>query len=186
MPYLDIPLQHASPRILKAMKRPANTENTLERLAKWRAICPDITIRSTFIVGFPGETDEEFDNTTSIMEEFKYNMAYIAQYSPRPGATSSRWEDDVPKEEKKERYHRLTSELRSSAHEYNLGLVGKTIKVLVRGHDRKEGYLSAYTEGRIVARFASSNENLIGEFVDIKITSAASLSIEGELEKHYD
>jgi tRNA-2-methylthio-N6-dimethylallyladenosine synthase len=108
-------------------------------------------------------------------------MVYIAQYSPRPGATSSRWADDISKEEKKERYHRLTSEMIVYTSIYNNELIGSTVKVLVRGNDRKSGYLSAYTEGRIVARFASDNNDLIGKYVNIKITSSAALSVEGEV-----
>jgi tRNA-2-methylthio-N6-dimethylallyladenosine synthase len=73
-----------------------------------RRLIPEATLFTDIIVGFTGETEKEFENTMKIMEEFKYNMAYIAQYSPRPGATSSRWDDDVPKDIKKERFHRLT------------------------------------------------------------------------------
>jgi tRNA-2-methylthio-N6-dimethylallyladenosine synthase len=115
------------------------------------------------------------------MEEFKYNMAYIAQYSPRPGAASSRWADDIPKEIKKDRYHALTEELMKHSLEYNQNQVGKTVKVLVRGKDRKEGYLSALTEGKIIVRFASDDESLIGEFVHVRIDSAVPFSTEGEL-----
>ncbi len=183
---IHLPVQSGDDNVLIRMNRNHSMQKYRDIVATIRTLIPQATLFTDIIVGFTGESEEEFENTFKIMKEFKYNMAYIAQYSPRPGATSSRWEDDVLKEDKKDRYHRLTSQLTTYAHEYNLGLVGKTIKVLVRGNDRKEGYLSAYTEGRIVARFASSNENLIGEFVDIKITSAASLSIEGELEKHYD
>jgi len=146
-----------------------------------RRLIPEATLFTDIIVGFTGETEAEFENTMKIMEEFKYNMAYIAQYSPRPGAASSRWADDVPKEEKKERYHRLTTEMMKHSLVYNKELIGHTMKVLVRGNDRKAGYLSAYTEGRVVARFASDNNDLIGQYVNIKITSAAPLSIEGEL-----
>ncbi len=108
-------------------------------------------------------------------------MAYIAQYSVRPGAASSRWEDDIPKAVKKERYHRLTEELTKHSLVYNQELIGKTVEVLVRGRDRKAGYLSGYTEGKLVIRFASEDENLIGQIVKVEIRSATSLSLEGEL-----
>ncbi|RLD44117.1 MAG: tRNA (N6-isopentenyl adenosine(37)-C2)-methylthiotransferase MiaB, partial [Bacteroidetes bacterium] len=117
---------------------------------------------------------------------FKYNMAYIAQYSPRPGAVSSKWADDIPKEVKKERYHKLTGELMKHSLAYNKGLIGKTFNVLVRGEDRKTGYLSALTEGRIIVRFASEDKSLIGQFVQVRITSAAPFSTEGELVKVID
>ena len=108
-------------------------------------------------------------------------MAYIAQYSPRPGATSSRWADDIPKEVKKERYHKLTEDLKKHSHAYNKNLIGKEVKVLVRGKDRKEGYLSALTEGKIIVRFASDDEGLIGEYARVRISSAVPFSTEGEL-----
>ena len=115
------------------------------------------------------------------MEEFKYNMAYIAQYSVREGAVASRWEDDVPKEMKRQRYHRLTEELMKHSLVYNQALVGTTVKMLVEDFDRKNGYLTGHTEGKIVIRFASQDESLIGQIVNVKVTSASALSIEGEL-----
>jgi len=115
------------------------------------------------------------------MSEFQYNMAYIAQYSPRPGAVSSRWIDDIPKEVKKTRYHMLTEELMKHSLAYNQNLIDKTMTVLVRGKDRKTGYLSALTEGKIIVRFASENQDLIGKFVQVKIQSAAPFSTEGNL-----
>jgi tRNA-2-methylthio-N6-dimethylallyladenosine synthase len=133
------------------------------------------------IVGFTGETDEAFENTRKIMNEFKYNMAYIAQYSVRPGATSSRWADDVPREVKNARFHQLSQDLRKHAAMHNRRMIGKTFRVLVTGNDRKEGYLSALTEGKIVCRFASGDETLVGNFVHIKIQSSTDFSVEGEL-----
>jgi ribosomal protein S12 methylthiotransferase len=107
LPYLDIPLQHASSRVLKAMKRPANGENTLARIQKWRSICPDITLRSTFIVGFPGETDAEFDELLDFLESAQLNRVGCFQYSPVEGARANALPDPVPDEVKAERYHRF-------------------------------------------------------------------------------
>ena len=115
------------------------------------------------------------------MEEFKYNMAYIAQYSVRPGAVASTWADDVPKETKKKRYHILTDELMKHSLVYNQGLVGKTLKVIATGFDRNSAYLTGYTEGKIVIRFKSNDKNLIGKIVNVEVTSATPLSIEGNL-----
>lgn len=179
---IHLPVQSGDDKVLIRMNRNHSIQKYRDIVKTIKRLIPQATLFTDIIVGFTGESSEEFENTFKIMEEFKYNMAYIAQYSPRPGATSSRWDDDIPKDEKKSRYHKLTSELTKYSHAYNLTLVGCTKKVLVRGHDRKEGYLSAYTEGRIVARFASKDKSLIGKFVDIKITSAAPLSIEGELD----
>lgn len=178
---IHLPVQSGDDDVLDRMNRKHSMQKYREIVATIRKLIPQATIFTDIIVGFTGETEEEFGNTLKIMEEFKYNMAYIAQYSPRPGATSSKWADDIPKEEKKERYHRLTSEMTKYTHTHNSNLIGKTIKVLVRGNDRKSGYLSAHTEGRIIARFASTNNELLGKFVNIKITSAALLSVEGEL-----
>ncbi len=178
---IHLPVQSGDDMVLRRMNRNHSMERYRDIVKTIKRLIPQATVFTDIIVGFTGETDNEFVNTFNIMQEFKYNMAYIAQYSPRPGATSSRWEDDVPKEIKKDRYHSLTQELMKYSEEYNHKLVGSTMKVLVRGNDRKQGYLSAYTEGKIVARFASNNNELIGNFAEIKITSAAPLSIEGEL-----
>lgn len=117
------------------------------------------------------------------MEEFKFNMSYTAIYSPRPGATSHRWADDVPLEEKKRRLHVLTEELRKHNRVANHHMIGKTVRVLVRGEDRKPGYLSALTEGKIIIRFPREDYDLTGQFADIRITSSSDFSMEGELVK---
>ncbi len=181
---IHLPVQSGDDKVLVRMNRNHSISVYRDIVNSIRRLVPDATIFTDIIVGFTGETPEEFENTIGIMGEFKYNMAYIAQYSPRPGATSSRWADDIPKEVKKERYHRLTSEMTKYTQLYNNKLIGTTQKVLVRGTDRKEGYLSAITEGRIVARFKSNDNGLIGDFINILITSAAPLSIEGELIKN--
>ena len=103
LPYLDIPFQHGSPKVLKAMKRPAHAENTLERIQKWRSICPDITLRSTFIVGFPGETDQDFDILLDFMKEAQLDRVGCFTYSAVDGATANELEGAVPEEVKKER-----------------------------------------------------------------------------------
>lgn len=107
LPYLDIPLQHASTRVLKAMKRPASSENTLQRIASWREVCPEITIRSTFIVGFPGETEEEFEELLDFLEEAQLDRVGCFQYSPVEGAKANELADPVPDAVKEERYHRF-------------------------------------------------------------------------------
>ncbi len=178
---IHLPVQSGDDSVLVRMNRNHGMGRYREIVATIKRLIPQATLFTDIIVGFTGETEEEFMHTMDIMEEFKYNMAYIAQYSPRPGAASSRWADDVPKDEKKERYHRLTDEMMKYSLEYNQQLIGKTLKVLVRGNDRKENYLSAYTEGRIVARFYCPRTDLVGKYVHIKITGAAPLSIEGEL-----
>ena len=107
LPYLDIPLQHASQRVLKAMKRPACAENTLQRIRYWREICPDITLRSTFIVGFPGETEEEFTELLDFLEAARLDRVGCFQYSPVEGARANELANPVPQHIKEERYHRF-------------------------------------------------------------------------------
>ncbi|MFZ4462568.1 MAG: MiaB/RimO family radical SAM methylthiotransferase [Bacteroidales bacterium] len=178
---IHLPIQSGDEHVLLRMNRKHSMEKYREIIHSIRRLIPQATIFTDIIVGFTGETDEHFENTRKAMEEFGFNMAYIAQYSVRPGAASSRWEDDVPKETKKTRYHILTEELTKHSLQFNRKLVGQTLRVLVRGRDRKEGYLSALTEGKIVVRFLSNDISLIGKIVTIQVKSAASLSIEGEL-----
>ncbi|MCF3097053.1 30S ribosomal protein S12 methylthiotransferase RimO [Aeromonas australiensis] len=107
LPYLDIPLQHASPRILKLMKRPGTVERTLERIQKWREICPEITLRSTFIVGFPGETEEEFQMLLDFIDKAELDRVGCFKYSPVEGAKANELPDPVPEEIQEERFQRF-------------------------------------------------------------------------------
>lgn len=107
LPYLDIPLQHANTQILKAMKRPASSENTLKRIASWRSICPEITLRSTFIVGFPGETEAQFSELLHFLEEAQLDRVGCFKYSPVTGAAANQLANPVSEELKEERYHRF-------------------------------------------------------------------------------
>lgn len=107
LPYLDIPIQHASRRILKAMKRPASSDDTLQRIIKWREICPNITLRSTFIVGFPGETEEEFNELLEFLKAARLDRVGCFKYSDVEGASANDLPDHVPEEVKEERFHRF-------------------------------------------------------------------------------
>jgi tRNA-2-methylthio-N6-dimethylallyladenosine synthase len=178
---IHLPLQSGDNKVLIRMNRKHSYEDYRNIIANIRKILPQATIFTDIIVGFAGETDEQFENTRKAMEELKFNMAYIAVYSPRPGVASSRWDDDVPMHVKKHRLHILTEELVKSSQNYNNTLMGREIKVLVTGHDRKPGFLSGITEGRIVVRFQAGETIQPGTFVWLKITSAASYSVEGEL-----
>ncbi|MCE4564828.1 tRNA (N6-isopentenyl adenosine(37)-C2)-methylthiotransferase MiaB [Maribellus sp. CM-23] len=178
---IHLPMQSGDDKVLMRMNRKHNMEKYRHIVESIRRIIPQATLFTDIIVGFTGETDEQFNNTRKAMEEFQFNMSYTAIYSPRPGATSHRWDDDVPLEEKKRRLHILTEELRKHNFPYNNRLVGKTVRVLVKGDDRKEGFLSGHTEGKLIVRFAAENESLVGQFVDVKITSASDFSMEGEL-----
>ena len=136
LPYLDVPFQHASPRILKLMKRPANAENTLARIRAWRAICPDITIRSTFIAGFPGETDAEFEQLLTFLDEAQLDRVGCFAYSPVDGAAANALPDPVPQEVREERQARfMQTQARISAARLQRK-IGRTLQVLV---DRIDG-----------------------------------------------
>ncbi len=178
---IHIPIQSGDEAMLQRMNRHHNLERYRHIIQTIREKLPTATIFTDIIVGFTHETEEEFENTRKAMDEFKYNMAFIAQYSVREGAAASKWEDDVPKEVKRQRYHRLTEELMKHSLVYNQGLIGQTVKMLVETQDRKNGYLTGHTEGKIVIRFASKDTSLIGQIVNVKVTSASPLSIEGEL-----
>lgn len=178
---IHLPIQSGDNDMLQRMNRKHTLDDYRHIIHTIRTLIPRATIFTDIIVGFTGETEEEFENSRRAMEEFKYNMAYIAQYSVRPGAVASAWADDVPKSVKKARYHILTDELMKHSLVYNQQLVGKTLRMLVRERDRNVRYLSGYTEGKIVIRFKSNDDNLIGQMVNVRVTSATPLSIEGEL-----
>ncbi len=178
---IHIPIQSGDDKVLIKMNRKHNLEDYRHIIHKiWNTI-PQATIFTDIIVGFTGETDEQFENTRKAMEEFKYNMAYIAVYSPRPGAASSRWEDDVPHAIKKERLHTLTNELTKHTLVYNQKMIGKTYRVLVTGEDRKSGFLSGLTEGKLIVRFKSAETINVGDFINVKITSVTDFATEGEM-----
>lgn len=178
---IHLPLQSGDEKVLIRMNRNHGMDRYRDIVTSIRKILPEATLFTDIIVGFTGETEEQFLNTQKALEEFGYQMAFIAAYSPRPGAASSQWADDVPLEEKKSRLHRLTEVFKASSLAYNQAQVGKTLRVLVERPDRLGGHLSGRTEGRILVRFASDRKDLEGKFVQLKITSAIPLAMEGEL-----
>jgi len=131
LPYLDVPFQHASRRILKLMKRPANAENTLERIRAWRAVCPELTIRSTFIVGFPGETEAEFAELLAFLEEAQLDRVGCFAYSPVQGAAANLLPDPVPDEIKEERRARFMALQETISAQRLKRKIGNTLTVLV-------------------------------------------------------
>jgi ribosomal protein S12 methylthiotransferase len=131
LPYLDVPFQHSNSRILKAMKRPASAENNLERIKAWRAICPDITIRSTFITGFPGETEAEFEELLEFLEEARLDRVGCFPYSPVEGAAANDLHGAVPDEVREERRRRLMDVQEDISAERLAAKIGREITVLV-------------------------------------------------------
>ena len=150
LPYLDIPFQHASPKILRAMKRPANEARVLERLKGWREICPDIAIRSTFVVGFPGETEEDFAYLMEWLEEAQLDRVGAFRFEPVEGAAANALPDQVPEELKEDRYARLMALTARISAEKLAAKVGKTLDVIIDkvdpprsgegDHNREDGY----------------------------------------------
>ena len=131
LPYLDIPFQHASPKILRAMRRPANDARVLQRIAGWREICPDIAIRSTFVVGFPGETEEDFQYLLDWLEEAQLDRVGAFRFEPVEGAAANALPDPVPEEVKQERYERIMALSARICAAKLAAKVGKTIDVLI-------------------------------------------------------
>src|SRR3989338_5850204 len=152
LPYLDIPFQHANPRILKLMKRPANTQNNLERINAWRDMCPEITIRSTFIVGFHGETAQEFEELLEFLQQAQLDRVGCFKYSPVAGAKANELPDAVPEEIKEQRWHQFM-ELQSEISANKLKQkIGSTMAVLV---DRVE-------DNQVIARSAADAPEIDG------------------------
>jgi ribosomal protein S12 methylthiotransferase len=152
LPYLDVPFQHASPRILKLMKRPANAQNNLDRIRAWRSACPDLTLRSTFIVGFPGETAAEFDELLEFLESAELDRVGCFAYSPVDGAAANSLPDPIPGEVKEERRARFMAAQAKISARRLAAKVGQTFDVLV---DSVEG-------GRAIARSAADAPEIDG------------------------
>jgi ribosomal protein S12 methylthiotransferase len=135
LPYLDIPFQHASPRVLKAMRRPANQEKTLDRIAAWRKTCPDLALRSTFIVGFPGETEAEFEELLAWLKEARIERAGCFRYEPVQGAAANALGDPVPDAVKEDRWNRFMAVQNEISATIMASKVGREVDVLIDGID---------------------------------------------------
>lgn len=146
LPYLDIPFQHASPRILKLMKRPAAAERTLERVKKWREMCPELVIRSTFIVGFPGETEEDFQMLLDFLREAKLDRVGCFKYSEVEGAKANDLPDPVSEEVKQERFERFMSLQQAISTEQLKSRIGTQMKVLIDEVDEEGAIGRSYAD----------------------------------------
>ncbi len=183
LPYLDIPFQHASPRILKAMKRPAFEDKTLARIKRWREICPDLTIRSTFIVGFPGETEEDFQYLLDWMQEAQLDRVGCFQYSPVEGAPANLLDNPVPDDVKQDRWERFM-ELQQSISTARLARkVGREIDVLIDevDEDGAVGRSSADAPEIDGCVYVSSDKPLkAGDMVRVRITDSDEYDLWGD------
>lgn len=184
VPYLDIPFQHASKRILKLMKRPANAENVLERIKAWREICPDITLRSTFIVGFPGETEEEFEELLDFLEEAQLDRVGAFMYSPVEGAVANELPDHIPPEVQEERLGRLM-QLQAEISAGRLKRkIGKTMQVLIDEVDEEGAIARSAADAPEIDGMVYINDGQeleVGQFVTVRITDSDEHDLWGEL-----
>ena len=175
LPYLDIPFQHANQRILKLMKRPASSENVLARIKQWREICPEITLRSTFIVGFPGETEEEFEELLDFLEEAQLDRVGAFAYSPVEGAVANALPDHVPPEVQQERLARLMLLQEEISAERLKRKIGKTITVLVDEVNEEGAVARSSADAPEIDGLVYINDGQrlkAGDFVEVKITDS--------------
>ena len=181
LPYLDIPFQHASKSVLKAMKRPAAAEDTLERLAAWRKICPDITVRSTFIVGFPGETKSEFDELLDWLDEAQLDRVGCFKYSPVEGAAANAIANPVPDEVKEDRYHRFMQAQAKISERKLAAKVGKTLEVLIDEVHGETAVARSHADApEIDGNVSVSGGKLkVGQRLKVKITHADTYDLVG-------
>ncbi|WP_118803403.1 30S ribosomal protein S12 methylthiotransferase RimO [Haemophilus haemolyticus] len=184
LPYLDIPLQHASPKILKAMKRPGSIDRTLERIKQWREICPDLTLRSTFIVGFPGETEEDFQLLLDFLKEAQLDRVGCFKFSPVKGAPATEMADQVPEDVKEERFHRFMQLQQEISANRLKQKIGKTLDVLVDEID-EEGIIgrskadAPEVDGLVYVDNLSGINVKVGDVIKVTITNSDEYDLWG-------
>ena len=184
LPYLDIPLQHASPKILKAMKRPGKIDRTLERIKQWREICPDLTLRSTFIVGFPGETEEDFQMLLDFLKEAQLDRVGCFKFSPVEGAPATEMADQVPEDIKEERFHRFMQLQQEISAERLKQKIGQTLDVIVDEID-DEGIIgrtkadAPEVDGLVYIENLTGTPVKVGEFIKVTITHSDEYDLWG-------
>lgn len=184
LPYLDIPFQHASPAVLKNMRRPAHQEKTTERIANWRKMCPELTLRSTFIVGFPGETDEDFEILLDWMRETKIERAGCFKYENVEGARSAALENHVPEELKQERWERFMAVQQEISTANMASKVGREMQVLVDDYDENHNVYIARSkgdapeiDGNVFIENFRKGDIKIGDFAHVNITDSSEYDL---------
>ena len=180
--HLHLPVQSGSDRILMAMKRGHTTLEYKATIRALRKLRPNISLSSDFIVGFPGETEEDFAATMRLIDEIGFDTSFSFIYSARPGTPAAELADDTPAAIKKQRLHILQGRIAQQAQQISAAMVGTRQRILVSGVAKKDpGQLSGRTENNRVVNFACSNDQLIGDFVDVDITAAYANSLLGQL-----
>ncbi len=179
--YLHLPVQSGSDRILSAMKRGHTAIEYKQKIRRLREVRPDISLSSDFIVGFPGETDKDFQATMKLIEDIRFDQSFSFIYSKRPGTPAANIEDEIPMSVKKQRLQRLQSTINQFAAEISQAMVGTVQKVLVEGLSKKdEKQLAGRTENNRVVNF-DGNPRLIGELIDVEITQAYRNSLQAKI-----
>jgi len=186
LPYLDIPFQHGSPRVLKLMKRPAHAENTLERIRRWRRIVPELALRSTFIVGFPGETDDDFQQLLDWLDEAQLDRVGCFKYSPVEGAAANELPDPVPEEVKEERWHRFMRKQQAISAARLQARVGTDMKVLVDRIESRTAIARSAADAPEIdgtVRITGKGVNKLrpGEFAEVTATAATAYDLKARL-----
>ncbi len=186
LPYLDVPFQHAHPRVLKAMKRPASAEKNLERIAAWRAICPDLTIRSTFIAGFPGETEAEFEYLLDFLREAKLDRVGCFAYSPVEGAQANLLEGQLPDEVREERRNRFMEVQAEISAENLRRKIGTVQRVIIDEPEDEDGVAVGRTTADApdidgVIYVTTDRPLTPGQFVDVEVTNSQEYDLIGRL-----
>ena len=180
MPYLHLPVQSGSDAILKAMHRGHGRDDYFPLIEKLRQHCPDIALSSDFIVGFPGETEEDFEQTLDLVRRVNYDYAFCFKYSPRPGTPAAKAEDSVPEDVKDMRLQRLLELTREQSRQALLKQVGKTVQVLVEKESRTAGDMQGRTADYRIVHFVGQARQ-IGQIMPVRITEAYGQSLRGEL-----
>ncbi len=176
---LHLPFQSGSSRVLKAMNRHYDRETYLEKVNYAKSVMPELVLTSDVIVGFPGETTEEFEETLSLISQVHYDSLFTFIFSPRAGTPAASMDDPTPKAEKNRRFDQLCALQNSISEQIHQNYIGKTMRCLVDGQDKE--LLTARTEGGRLVRF-SGDSTLIGSFIDLKITGATTWSLTGQQE----
>jgi ribosomal protein S12 methylthiotransferase len=186
LPYLDIPFQHGSPTVLKRMKRPGQVEKTLERIRSWRKVCPDLTIRSTFIVGFPGETEAEFQELLGWLDEAQLDRVGAFKYSPVEGAPANDVAPHVPPEVQEERLARFMQKSAQISAAKLAAKVGRKMRVLVDAIDGNTAIARSVADAPEidgVVRISRGSKLPVGEFAEVEITGSSEHDLDAKLAK---
>jgi ribosomal protein S12 methylthiotransferase len=184
LPYLDIPFQHGSPTVLKRMKRPGQVEKTLSRIAKWREVCPDLTLRSTFIVGFPGETEAEFEELLDWLDEAQLDRVGAFKYSPVEGAAANGIAEHVDPEIQEDRLARFMRKAAGISAARLAAKVGRRMEVLVDGVEKNTAIARSMADAPEidgVVKIAKGGKLPVGAFVDVEITGSGDHDLEARV-----